>query len=333
MTERVVHLLAPNKPRDPHGLRRFLCNRTTQVGSDVPYIRERLEFRAENVGTHQRCRQCAKFAETFEPRPDAPPAVHATKQAPISEADRLVMERDRRGETVDRFRWNSLGALLEHVVPVMQDGRAIRSSSDDDRFGVRPQQSVRGSDPISGHDDVLSFEKALAKVTRRVVEAADRGAILGGVSWTETHLRALVLDGRSVEAKALVVRRTEHQTKAARRVVEGALRFELARIGLLPRPKKVVARRIGGENGLDVFEPDTDPKRHTEEAMAKIPGYPLQGWKQIAAAIERSEDWCQKMAARETNKLPVRRLGREVYGNQEQLDTWLRDEVERVVAA
>lgn len=329
---KVVHLLVPNKPRDPHGLRRFLCNRTTQVGSDVPYIRERLEFRAENVGEHERCRQCSKLAETttFEPRPDAPPAVHATKQAPITEADRLVMERDRRGETVDRFRWNSLGALLEHVVPVMQDGRSIRSSSDDDRFGVRPQQSVRGSDPISGHDDVISFEKALAKVTRAVVLAADRGEVLGGVAWTETHLRALVLDGRSAEAKAAIVRRTEHQTKSARRLVESALRYELARIGLLPRPRKVVARAYGE---IAVFEPDTNPQRHTEETMAKIPGFTLQGWKQIADAVGKSEDWCQKRAGRASDPLPIKRLGREVYGNPAALAAWLAAEPDRESAA
>lgn len=330
---RALHLLVQSKKGDGNR-RRFACGKLVSVGSPHPYVRDRLEFGAENVGEHNRCVRCVKAIEAVPatPRPDAPPAVHATKQAPIDAFARAVLARSIRGEPEERHPHHSLEALLEHMRPVMKDGRPIRSGSD--VGGDRIQLSARGSDPATGYDNFITSEKALAKVARAVVEHAECGAVLGGVGWSRDALVAVVMSTSSVEAKAVACGRTEHQVTSAHRLMRNALTFELVRIGILPKPRRVVERLVGatsGTKGIKVYEPDTDPKRLTEETMAKIPGYPLQGWKQVARHVERSEDWCKARSTRPVRPFPIKRLGREVYGSPESIDAWMRAEVEEPI--
>lgn len=154
-----------------------------------------------------------------------------------------------------------------------------------------------------------------AELAHEASVAAGRVPFIGkkGGCWkTEKHTRAsIAAELTRRHGRDVTERQVEIAEKAMRQSAEDALR----RAGELrvPRPRK----------------------DREEETMAKFPGYTLQGWKQIATACDRSEDWCQKMAARPSDPLPVKRPGggREVFAKPADLDAWLEAEVERDATA
>ena len=273
MSARALHMSVPTPPGSPRDApKRTLCGQSDlrEIGLAAYDMTD--EAPAVTCATCvRRLRRAAALARSLT---YATPAVHAERQAPVSRSDALVLARSLRGELDERVPWNSLGALLDHVVPVMQDGRPIRSSSDPDRYGVLPQRTVRGnSDPANGHDNVIAFEKALASVTERIASAADRGAVLGGVEWTRSALATLVLCRPAQDAIATLanaVGKTERQVSRARSLVHGALLFELVRIGLVPRPRRMAEAAHGGVMVLarDALKEDPawDPSRRLREA-------------------------------------------------------------------
>jgi hypothetical protein len=329
-----LHMFAPNQAGDGKHDRRALCGLVGHRLDRIATVDDATLVLAENVDHRPRCEGCrAKLREQAAAeavrRANIAPAVHAERQLPISSELRRMIERSRRGEVDERTPWGGLDALLDHVLPVLADGRAIRSSSDTDRFGVMPQTSKRSSDPANGWDNVINFELALSRVTSCIADAADRGELLGGVEWSRSHLAALVLHRSDLEALALAVGRTPRQTQRARALVRGALVAELARIGLVPRPRGMVEATHAGVRVLERVRAE----RTKEHVMAAPEGWSCDGWKEIGRVIGRSEDVCQRLAQREDDPLPVDRfLGRPI-AKREELLAWVRREVDRARAA
>lgn len=332
MTRRVLHMWAPNQPGDGKHATRALCGAVGGRAHRIVTVDDATLVLAENVDHRPRCKLCrARLREQIAAealrRAGIAPAAHATKQAPLSRAMHAIIDRSFRGEVEERAPWVTLDALLDHVLPVLEDGRAIRSSSDTDRFGVMPQTSKRGSDPANGWDNVINFEHALSKVTRRVVEAVDAGDLLGGVAWSQSHLAALVLRRADVDTLAAEVGRTPRQTQRARAMVRGAMLYELVRIGLLPRPRRMVEATHGG---IKVLERERERR---EATMAAPEGWDLDGWKEIGRVVGKSEDTCQRLAGRDDDPLPIDRfLGRPIAKRADVI-AWVRREVERARAA
>ena len=276
MSLRVLHMWAPNQPGDGKHATRALCGAVGGRAHRIVTVDDAMLVLAENVDHRPRCKLCRtrlreQIAAEALRRAGVAPAVHAQRQAPLSRAMHAIIDRSYRGEVEERAPWVNLDALLDHVLPVLEDGRAIRSSSDTDRFGVMPQMSKRGSDPANGWDNVINFEHALGKVTVRLVAAIDRGDLLGGVAWSRSHLAALVLRRKDLDTLAAKVGRTPRQTQRARQLVRGALLYELVRIGLVPRPRAVVEVTYGGVTVLERERREReaeawDPSRRLREA-------------------------------------------------------------------
>lgn len=60
--------------------------------------------------------------------------------------------------------------------------------------------------------------------------------------------------------------------------------------------------------------------------FAVPPIYDLIGWKAIAGHLGRSARFCQKVAIREVNSLPVVRLGGNVAASSAALNRWVEQE-------
>ncbi len=328
MSKRALHFLAPT-PRGSakDGPKRTLCGQR-DLG-DVGLAS--YDTTAEAVSVT--CRVCKRMLARAPERRSEPvdgeahPGAFAKPQPPISAADHAILQRSLRGEEEVRHPWTALDALLDHVLPVMEDGRPIRSGSDTDRFGVLPQRMARvSSDPANGHDNVISFELALSRVTAAIVEGADRGRLLGGVPWTQSTLATLVLyrtaqkERPTPEALAEIVGRTVRQTQRARALLLGALFFELSRVGLVPRPKSLVEATYGGVRVLE---------REGRQPMAAPEGFDLEGFKEIAKLIGRSEDAAQRLAVRDSDPLPVEWFGRLAYAKKPDVRAWLAREMAR----
>lgn len=58
-------------------------------------------------------------------------------------------------------------------------------------------------------------------------------------------------------------------------------------------------------------------------------GWDLDGWKEIASIVGRSEDSCARLAARGDDPLPIARYGNRVIARRAELLAWVSREVVR----
>ena len=331
MTKRVLHMWAPNQPGDGKHATRALCGVVGGRAHRIVTVDDATLVLAENVDHRPRCKLCRvrlreQIAAEALRRAGIAPAVHAQRQAPLSRAMHAIIDRSYRGEVEERVPWVSLDASLDHLGPMFADGRSIRSSSCPDRFGVKAQTSKGVSDPANGWDNATDWDHALDRVTQRIANAVDSGALLGGVEWSTSQLRALVFWRTDVDTLAAKVGRTPRQTQRARALVRGAFVYELVRIGLVPRPRAVVEVTYGG---ITVLERE----RAKRENMAAPEGYDVETWESIGRVVGRSEDTCQRLAARDEDPLPIERYGGRTIARRADLAAWVQREVARSRAA
>lgn len=349
MSARALHKLAPPADGDGMDMRRAICG-TLDLRARGLAAADMTESSVEVT-----CRLCVRrlnraqveaavrVAEVVLGAPH--PGAHASKPLPMSREMHAIIERSRRGEVADVGpRWSSLDRALEHESRVVLDGAPVRSSSDPDRYGARPQRSV-GDVPVpqavAGREDVLAVRVAIVRGAIACVEAMELGQIGIGANLTaadfELVLRWLV-QGEPVWSriaphrkggmwKAMPRTRDDVAAELSRRHKREVTERQVEIAQRAMRQAVEEALRATGE--LRVRR----PRAKREEAAMAVPGFELEGWKQIADHVGRSIDWCQKRAAREADPMPVGDLDGRKVANIAELDAWVAQEVARSRAA
>lgn len=241
----------------------------------------------------------------------------------LTVAQRRIVERSIAGEDAEpmRSRYRGWAALHEHRSRVVDDGCPVRSSSDPSRFGARAQSSGGAVRMPSGRDDVIEVDRVLEQVTRapRVVgpHRLEQAAQLA-VYLARSEGRPLV--GRIAEGRKGIV--TTRAPLSAEQVAERLGGDWTARhVGLLVRAIRADAAPLLAAKGI------LPSRAHdTEGDDMRIPGYDLDGWKEIADALGCSVSSAQRARAR---GLPVREVavtGR-VVASRSEVQSWLASQV------
>jgi len=240
----------------------------------------------------------------------------------LTVAQRRIVERSIAGEDAEptRSRYRGWAALHEHRSRVVDDGCPVRSSSDPSRFGARTQSSGGAVRMPSGRDDVIEVDRVLEQVTRaprvigphRLEQAAQLAIYLA-----RTEGRPLV--GRIAEGRKGIV--TTRAPLSAEQVAERlGGDWTAHHVGMLVRGIRADAGPILVCKGIL-------PSRVAEEGeTVRIPGYDLDGWKEIADALGCSVSSAQRARSR---GLPVREVagtGR-VVASRSEVQSWLASQV------
>lgn len=220
-----------------------------------------------------------------------------------------VIAKERRGELDDAPRWRTLGAAFRQWHAVVRDGASVRSSSDPDRFGHRAQTSGGAVRTPGGRDDVLDFERGLERAC--AVPVRDVGRVP-----TEREQRAALV-GRYIEELTF--------QQIADDLGDGWTRRQVALV--LRGLSRAMIEDLAARGVLEAGELRRGARPAREEERMRIPGYDLEGWKEIAAHLGCSEDTAQRRAR--SAGLPVREVdvSRRVVANRAALDAWMAAQV------
>jgi len=240
----------------------------------------------------------------------------------LTAAQARAIERSVAGDDGEptRARFRGWAALHEHRARVVDDGCPVRSTSDPGRFGARSHSSGGAVRMPSGRDDVIEVDRALAAATahpriigpHRLEQAAQLAIYLA-----RSEGRPLV--GRIAEGrKGLVTTRAPLSAEqVAERLGNG---WTAHHVGMLVRGIRADAGPILARKGIL-------PSRAAEEGeTVRIPGYDLDGWKEIADALGCSVSSAQRARSR---GLPVREVagtGR-VVASRSEVQSWLASQV------
>lgn len=299
----------------------------------------------------------AAAAETA--RRNAPPAVLSGRgQTDVGHVGARAIASSIAGEVVTSGpRWGSVASALAAWAMTADARRSVASSSSPDRFGQRG-----GSDggptpttPRGTQHDLLDVEAALERgcqpmrvgehsLTRATVRAIVEARLCGkpidravgprvtgpvarmyeeagaGTSKAEAK-RAASKRGtyrERIEASADEVAEraglTRHQVGLVVRAARRAIAVELARKGLIP--ERVALREMVGSKNTEVVMSEWD----------------LEGWKDIAPLVRRSEDVCKRLSKREKDPLPVARYLGRVVAKRAQVEEWARRQTAEAAA-
>lgn len=220
----------------------------------------------------------------------------------ISASQRRVIERSIDGDDSEgtRARYRSWAALHEHRSRVIDDGSPVRSTSDPGRFGARAQSSGGAVRMPSGRDDMIEVDIALERATSCVLR-------VGPHELTPSAQRAIYLarcEGRPLVGRIADGRKHLITTRAPLSAAQVAERlggeWTQHHVGMVVRAVRRVAGPILVAKGIL-------PERAIhEETTMKVPGYDLEGWKEIADVIGCSERVAQRYASERS--LPVTKL-------------------------
>lgn len=231
----------------------------------------------------------------------------------LSVTGRRAIERSQRGEEGEAPRWRSLDAAFAMRRRVLLDGAPIRSSSDPDRFGHRVQTSGGGAVRTpSGREDVIGLDVAVERATRGPVDVAP------GVTFPVVTQRAILflrfderLSMRQI-ADDLGGPWTAHHVSLMLRRLRATMVEDLVSRGVLEAREL----RRGG--------------REKTEATMRIPGYDLEGWKEIAAHLGVHETTARTRLVSEG--LPVVTARGKVFATKAGLDAWTRAQIRAVAS-
>lgn len=297
MSARALHMRRPRQTGEGLDLRFSLCG---MVAVDVT-----------DSHVEVTCRLCRRALADV---PAAPvdvevygveaPAVQGVSA--LSPAGRRAIERSVRGEEAEGPRWRSLEAAFAHRARVVDDGAPVRSTSDPGRFGHRAQVSGGGAVRTpGGRDDVIELERAILRATPCPMTLA-----LGIVADVETQRAALDLRlaGKRVRVqtvgrKASVVQRRALTLADVVEEMGGA--WTVRQVGLMLRRIRAAMTEDLVARGLLAASELRRGGRVPKEATMRVPGYDLEGWKEIAGVLGVSVRTAQVYA--EQRGLPVAR--------------------------
>lgn len=204
---------------------------------------------------------------------------------------RRIVERSIAGEDAceTRARFPSWEALHEHCARVIDDGCPVRSSSRPERFAVRVQPSGAVRTP-SGREDIIEVERVLRAATAKPRRIGPH--VLGQEAQLAIYLarcegRPLV--GRTAEGrKGTITRRVPMSAEDVARAIGGD--WTARHVGMLVRAVRADAGPMMAAKGILPARVRQD----RQERDMRVDGYDLEGWKEIAAVIGKSEDTAQR---------------------------------------
>lgn len=278
------------------------------------------------------CRLCVRALERVEAkveaerdkRGDRPTVDGLTGPTPLSSSERRIVDGSIAGEPVSSGpRWGSPDAAWEMLVLSQAERRSIASASRAERFFGIGGSGGTPTTPRETQEDLVEVEKARdlackpmtigdVDLTGEQVLAIAQARCVGHVVWKPGYMMGgTIVPGRgrhaavekvSAEGIAAETGLTKHQIGMVVRRVRASMAATLAHKGLArARPTE---------------------QRESEDEMAKVIGYDLSGWKDIASHLDRSESWCRERGERKDDPLPVKRIGREVVAIKAEVTTW-----------
>lgn len=273
------------------------------------------------------CKHCKRRLAEAPPVPEVPevlgveaPAVRGAHELTPGQVA-LIEKSKAAGLDEPRARFRGWEALHRQHAGVIDDGSPVRSSSDPGRFGARVQSSGGAVRMPSGRDDMIEVDVALERATATVL-------IVGPHRLTGAQQRAVYLarcEGRPLVGRIAPDRKglvTTRVPLSAAQVAE--------RLGgdWTPHHVGLVVRAVRARMAPILVSKGILPERampEEREAM-KIPGFDLDGWKEIADALGCSEATARR---KREEGLPVRTIdssGR-VIASRAEIAAWLRAQV------
>lgn len=223
-----------------------------------------------------------------------------------------ILERSHGGDdTTARPRWSSLDKAIAKTNQIKSGSSSIRSSWKDEQLSGG---SVR---TLDGREDVLQVDLAIERAFRepgKIGHARMSAAALTGVlvDVLRHGLEASSVAARLSEEHGYPI--TEKQVRQWLAFAKDRIRTELETKGVIEKAKP---RAKGAEN--------------EETSMAGE--YEVEGWKAIAAVINRSDIAARRYASREVDPLPVvEQMGR-IAAKKSELLAWLTRQTKAYNAA
>lgn len=243
-----------------------------------------------------------------------------------------IVERSKLGaDEAQRARFGSWAALHELHAAVVDDGSPVRSSSDPSRFGSRVSTSARPARGV-GRDDIVAIDLALQR-------ACSAGVYVAGVLVGHAEVLAVYLarcEGQPFGAriaeqrKGRVTRRLGCSAEdVAKQWGNGHTAHHVAQLVREVRRRALpLMVRAGLMEGND-----------TEEATMNVPGFDLNGWKEIAGALGVSVPTATRYARASTDPLPIAHVGtadaacRSVIAKRADVTAWMVRRVTHVAGS
>lgn len=217
----------------------------------------------------------------------------------IPASAKRIIEESRAGSVERRARFGSWASLHDLHAAVVDDGSPVRSSSDPSRFGSRVSTSARPARGV-GRDDIVAIDLALQRACSAGVYVA--GVLVGHAEVLAVYLarcEGQPFAGRIAEQrKGRVTRRLGCSAEDVAKQWGGG--HTAHHVALLVREVRRRALPLLVRAGL--MEGDS------EEVAMNVPGFDLQGWKEIAHVIGVAEITAKRCAHSSPDPLPVSRV-------------------------
>lgn len=243
----------------------------------------------------------------------------------LTPREAAIVLRSREGEDDEgRERWRSLAAADAQYVRVVDDGAPMRSSFRDEM----PVQGGPASTRSTGREEVIAVEVSLevafveARTFRDVtLTPADQRRVYELVRFGRVETKRIAPGRKGTIRQRVPVTAAE----VAERELGGALTAHevglIVRAGNRARAEYLVSKGELRERAIEVRE----SKRAEGDEMAKVPGYELEGVKEIAQHLDLSPSTVKRLMARQTRPLPTKRYLSFVLAKKSELEAW-RDE-------
>lgn len=228
----------------------------------------------------------------------------------------------------ERTRWRSLDAAFAQYVRVIDDGTPMRSSFRNEM----PVQGGTGNVRATGREEVIAVEVALERAftaprTFREVtlSAGDQRRIFELVRFGRVETKRTA-PGRKGSIRWRV---PCSASEVAERDLGGALTAH--EVGVVVRAgNTAIARHLVEKGELRERasgEERREGKRAEGDEMAKMPGYDVEGVKEIAQHLDLSPTTVKRLMAREARPLPVRKYLAFILAKKSELDAWREAEL------
>lgn len=293
------------------------------------------------------CKQClralaavtVRLAEAADAaRRAVPPAVlSGPGQSDVGHIGARAIASSIAGEPVHAgYPWSTAEAAVRAHFVAGDTPRSVASSSSPERFGKRGGDSsgVVPTTPREMHNNIADVGKAIDRgcqsmevgdrylprlTVREIVEARVGGRPVAKQVGPRAH----------EEDAATQARRGTYRERVDVQAEDIGEHFGLTRhqVGIVVRRSMQAIARILAAKGL--IPPRAAAGRHrgeepeSEERME----WDLEGWKDIAPIVRRSEDVCQRLSKREKDPLPVTRYLGRVVAKRVEVEEWTRRQV------
>lgn len=291
-------------------------------------------------------------AEPVASRPAPPPQAWDAR-------GRAVVERSIGGDDEEDTRYApSLAGFLAAMAASYDWGVPVRSSSDPSRYGgggIGSSGFGRAPTAMMAREEYSLAVRELGRIASELAAVEVHGGhVFDGAAqvdlWAECHgpgaLDHRVIRGgpeRRVKGLGAVAASPAVTVPERRQRDATTIAERLGGVGVVVTPHEIgmmcrgVSRRVRtafAAHGWIREERVVEAPQSAEgESMAKVAGYDLESWKEIAPLVGRSEDTCRVLSRRAAHPLPVEEYLGRVVAKRTEVEAWVGAEVERGKAA